>query len=57
MDEPTLSELFARDPFKFSEQDEDELIKYYRSKYQSFSVTGKAKPEKAEVDLKDLGLL
>lgn len=56
-DENTISELYDRDPFKFTEQDEDILIKYYRTKYQSFSTTGKAKPEKAEVDLKDLGLL
>ena len=56
-DETTLSELYDRDPFKFTEQDEDTLIKYYRTKYQSFTITGKAKPDKPEIDLKDLGLL
>ena len=56
-EETTLSELFTRDPFGFSQQDEDRLIAYYRMKYQSFMATGKAKPDKPEVDLKDLGLL
>ena len=56
-DEDTLSELFARDPFKYSEQDEDRLIAYYRQKYAAFSVTGKGSVDKPAVDLKDLGLL
>lgn len=55
--EETLSELFARDPFSYSQQDIERLVAYYQEKYRSFSLTGKAKPEKQEVDLKDLGLL
>lgn len=54
--EQTLSELFSKDPLKLTDQDLEQGIAYYRERYQSFVITGKAK-EKKEVDLKDLGLL
>ena len=55
--EETLSELFARDPLKYSQQDLDRLITYYRDARRVFALTGKGVKEKQVVDLKDLGIL
>ncbi len=54
----TISDLFARDPFSYSKQDIDRIVQHYREARRNFNVTGKGvKEKKAEVDLKDLGLL
>ena len=54
--EETITELFARDPFDYSKQDLERIIKYYREARRNFAITGKGIKEKV-ADLKDLGLL
>ena len=58
-DEPeeTITELFARDPLKYTKQDIDRLIAHYRKSREHFNRTGKAAKTPEKVSLKDLGLL
>jgi hypothetical protein len=62
MDEPTLAELFARDPFEYSKQDLDRIIAEYREKRKLFNLgvrdAGKTagKPSLSDV-LKEAGML
>lgn len=56
-DEPTISELFARDPFTYTKEDIDRIIAHYRDARKQFNLGGKgAKPDKPAVNLADLGL-
>lgn len=54
----TIAELLARDPFKLTQLDLDQIITYYREKRLLFKQTGKGAPraEKARPSLDDLGL-
>lgn len=56
-DEPTLSELFARDPLTLTKEDIDRIIEKMREARKNFVLGGKAAPVKKAVDLKDLGLV
>jgi hypothetical protein len=56
--EPTIAELFSRDPFQLSKLDIDRIITHMREARQQFKLTGKAQTaEKRPVDLQELGLL
>lgn len=55
--EPTLAELFARDPFTLSKLDIARIIAHMRESRQHFKLGGKPLAEKRPVDLKELGLL
>lgn len=61
MDEPTLAELFARDPHEYSDQDLDRLIKEYREKRKLFNlgVRDAAAPTKLSLRevLKEAGMV
>lgn len=59
MDEPTLAELFARDPLTLTREDLDRIIEKLRESRKNFVLGGKTavKGEKKPVDLKELGLL
>lgn len=53
----TIAELFARDPFSYSQQDLERIIAHYREARRTYTLTGKGVREKQVVDLKDLGIL
>lgn len=55
--EETLTELFARDPFSYTEQDLDRIIKHYQDARKNFVITGKGVKKEPVVDLKALGIL
>lgn len=55
--EPTIAELFSRDPFSLTKLDIDRIIAHMRESRQHFKLGGKPLSEKKPVDLKELGLL
>lgn len=55
--EPTIAELFARDPFQLTKLDIDRIIAHMRESRQHFKLGGKPLSEKKPVDLKELGLI
>lgn len=57
MEENTIAELFARDPFKLQSADIDQMIAFYIEARKTFVLTGKAPKEAKPVDLKELGLI
>lgn len=54
MSNETLAELFARDPFSYTKEDIDLIIRYYREARSSYNITGKR--EVGKVNLSELGL-
>lgn len=56
-DQPTIAELFARDPFTLSKLDIDRIIEHMREARARFKTTGKGTAEKKPVNLEELGLL
>jgi hypothetical protein len=57
MADETLAELFARDPFTYTQEDLDKIIAYYREARSAFNLGGKRAPkDTSKVNLDELGM-